>query len=370
LDAKAKVAPSVHFALRQTLQEQQMSPAAIEDYLGRLASLSRYDKPFRVVWAMLVDQGVQPQKATVAEVISVLVKLHAWSPSQARNAYSALVLFPHLQALRFHQALVPYKKLWNCNVQKYASFWSAGDVLQALAATQLKPGDVAALRDRLILCCCLLALHRGVDLSRVVRTVSMVQGQPYILLKRKGWKTFKWEQVISLPQHPGISPWHLLQAYVQATQGHCDPGGPFLLQLTPPYRPLTANTVNSITKKLLLNLGVPMSVWGAHSTRGAGVSFYKSLGLTSEQVCEIGQWKNAQAFSAHYLRLNAAQSVQDRMAHFLPRQGVHNISPGYCAQPEWSCTPGMKDTGGSDHEGEQQENGEPTPLPEKWLQEK
>jgi hypothetical protein len=335
-----------------------MSTAAIEDYLGKLTSVTRYDKPFRVVWAMLLDKGIQPQTANVAEVVSVLLQLHSMSPAQARNAYSGLVLFPHLQALRFHQALVPYKKLWNSNVQKYASFWDAGQVLQALAATQLKPGDVGALRDRLILCCRLLALHRGVDLSRVVRTVSMVQGQPYILLKRKGWKTFKWEQVISLPHHPGISPWHLLQAYVQATHGQCHPGGPLLLQLNPPYKPLTANTVNSITKKLLLKLGVPMSVWGAHSTRGAGVSFYKTLGLTSEQVCEIGQWKNVQAFSSHYLRLNAAQTVQERMADFLPRQGVHNFSPGDCAQPEWSCTPGMQDAGGSDHEGEQQVTGE------------
>ena len=43
------------------------------------------------------------------------------------------------------------------------------------------------------------------------------------------------------------------------------------------------------TKKLLTKHGIDTSEWKAHSTRGAGVLLYKNLGLTSEEVCEIGK---------------------------------------------------------------------------------
>ena len=55
---------------------------------------------------------------------------------------------------------------------------------------------------------------------------------------------------------------------------------------------LTASRIASVTNQLLRSLGVNVSVWGPHSTRGAGVTMYKSLELSSEEVCEIGQWKN------------------------------------------------------------------------------
>ena len=50
-----------------------------------------------------------------------------------------------------------------------------------------------------------------------------------------------------------------------------------------------------------------MSHWGPHSTRGAGAQMYKHLSLTSEEVFEIGKWKNTGAFSSHYLRVGAAK---------------------------------------------------------------
>ena len=69
------------------------------------------------------------------------------------------------------------------------------------------------------------------------------------------------------------------------------------------------------------------------------MSFYKRLGLSSEAVCEVGQWKNMQAFSAHYLRLNAAVSDQENIQENWGNISVHRVSPGDCAEPDWSCLP-------------------------------
>ena len=86
---------------------------------------------------------------------------------------------------------------------------------------------------------------------------------------------------------------------------------------------------------------------GAHSTRGAGVGMYKSLGLPSEQVCEIGGWKDIQSFSSHYLRLGAARGA----AASLQKNFVHRSSSQGSAEPDCSRTPGTKDTGGREQEG-------------------
>ena len=94
---------------------------------------------------------------------------------------------------------------------------------------------------------------------------------------------------MSTPDSPAISPVHLIKCHVKLTAHLVPAGSELLRQVTPPYRALVANTIGSITKKLLAKFGVSTSVWGPHSTRGAVVLNYKRLGMTSEEVCEIGK---------------------------------------------------------------------------------
>ena len=236
-----------------------------------------------------------------------IVFLNKYSPSQARNAYSAMLLVPGYDGLRFCPLLHPFKRQWNTSVPKYASFWDATPLIQRLAGLTLSPeASIKEVRDRLILVCKLLWLHRSVDLSRVLRSVSLVGGQPFIKIRRKGHNSFRWERMVHIPDFPDLSPWSLMVRYVAMTASQGTPGGPLLLSLSRPWTPLSSNSVAPLTKEMLSSFGIPVQFWGAHSTRAAGVSFYKGLGLSSEQVCDRGKWKNAEAFTAHYLRLGAA----------------------------------------------------------------
>ena len=117
--------------------------------------------------------------------------------------------------------------------------------------------------------------------------------------------------------------------------------------------------MGGITKGLMTKYGIPPNVWGAHSTRGAGVLLYKKLGLTSEEVCEIGKWKNVQAFHAHYLRLGAPQEASQKICDL-----VHNTSPEMSAEPDLSRTPLKKcfEKGGRDKEGKARRDAEVTLL--------
>ena len=265
-----------------------------------------------------------------------------------------LGITPGFEQLRVSPLLSRVKREWNHSEAKYATFWDASIFLKNLVNEPLDWASVGAVRARLIICWRLLGLHRSVDLARLQRCVSLVGSTPFVLVRQKGWRTPKWEQVLSLPSLPSVSPWHLLQAYVALTATHAAPGDLVLRSLRPPFAAVTADTVGSVTRHVLLKGGVNTRAWAPHSTRGAGVRMFKDLGMSAEEVCEIGQWKNVATFSAHYLRLDAQQVAARRVVSL-----VHNVSPRGSAEPDRSRTPtNFGELGGSDREGEAQSLGE------------
>ena len=152
-----------------------------------------------------------------------------------------------------------------------------------------------------------------------------------------------------------ISGWYLLCQYVKLTS-FLPPSSPVLRALVSPNQLLSSDRIASITKTLLGGFVIPMYMWGAHCKRGAAVQFYKNLGLSSEQVCEIGQWKNMQAFKQHYLRIGSHEVGSSSVQAF-----VHNVSHCTAAEPERSHTPPREpEGGGSDLEGEARMPCEPT----------
>ena len=169
--------------------------------------------------------------------------------------------------------------------------------------------NVQQVRDRCILVLRLFHLCRSVDLAQASRTKAPSGAEVYWLLKRKGRPRAAFEALMDLPDRE-LSPKCLLHRYVALTASVGTPGGPIFLSVNPPFNALTANSIGRITKKLLAGLGVPVSVFGPHSTRGAAVKMFKEFGLPSEVVCELGSWKNSEAFSKHYLRIGAAKTAK------------------------------------------------------------
>ena len=341
------VEPLLHSLLRKVLEGEQVPTPAVDDFLGRNPSFRRYRSALKLLWIILEKRISDPLRASVAQVAGAIILLHQFSVAQARNAYSAAVLFPAWQGLRGHPLLNKYKKEWKTGIPKYATFWDCRPALEKLLSTEC--GDLTEVRMRLVVVCRLLCLFRSVDLSNALRTVSVRDGVPYILIKRKGARTHRWERVVCLPEAENISPWHLIMRYVRMTVGHGKPGGPLLLSLKKPYVGLTADRVGSLTRQALGLLGINTTVYGPHSTRGAGVSLYKKLGLKAEEVCEIGQWTAVDDFVKHYQRLGAQDRAEEELLAW-----VHRTSLNPCAEPEVSRTPPRSETdrGGRDTEGE------------------
>ena len=367
IHAASKMAPNLYVVLRKMLQSKEVQGEIIENFLEHSPSIKRYDSAFRILWVLLSQKGLDPPKSTLEQIASGLIELHNYSPSQAKNAYSAILMLPGFYHLRFLPLLLPYKKLWNANVEKYGAFWDCTPML--LSLIQIAPPDpshpsfrlldltLPELRERLIICSRLLCLFRSNDLANLIRSASILQGNvPFIKIRRKGWKTHKWERLISIPQFPQISPWHLIRAYVHKTSKHGKPGGPLLLSLKKPYRPLSSGSIATITSNIMKRFDISPKVWGAHSTRGAGVSLYRRLGLSADEVCEIGKWKNVTSFAAHYQRLEAHHKAGEHIESL-----VHNASQWGSAEPKVSRTPRKTwfERGGRDSFGEAQSHCEP-----------
>jgi hypothetical protein len=148
---------------------------------------------------------------------------------------------------------------------------------------------------------------------------------------------------------------HLIEHYVALTPAVA--AGKQLLYSLNNSKGLLSNSIASLTKKILERHGIDSAHWQPHSTRGAGVVMYKNIGLSAEEVCEVGKWKNTQAFSTHYLRLGASQKA----AYALDKV-VHTVSPVNCAESDMTSTPGnIMKQGGMVMEDGAQRAGEPTP---------
>ena len=124
-NATNSVAPSLHHLIRSMLEKQQMSAESITLYLEKLPSLVRYQNAFNYFWSLCVNNKVDFQNASLWTIAGELLKMHKQLPHQARNAYSALLLLPGFDQLRFSSILKPCRREWNTSTPKYSTFYSA-----------------------------------------------------------------------------------------------------------------------------------------------------------------------------------------------------------------------------------------------------
>ena len=100
--------------------------------------------------------------------------------------------------------------------------------------------------------------------------------------------------------------------------------------------------------------GVAMSVYNAHSTQGVGVGMFAKLEIRLQLVCEIGSWKNIEAFTRRYSRLFAADKVGGHLGQCWNTSLVWG-----CGGSESSMTPPSDHARGTseDEQSEQEHKG-------------
>ena len=82
-----------------------------------------------------------------------------------------------------------------------------------------------------------------------------------------------------IPENPELCPWNLLKKYVHMTTAHAPEGSFAFRALAPPYKAMCANSIGSLTRQGMSQLGIDTTVWKPHSTRGAGATMLKKVGI-------------------------------------------------------------------------------------------
>ena len=173
LHEETKMAPSLHSVIRQRLLARNFTGVQIEHHLKGLGTLNRYQNAFALLFAMALPDGLTINSLLDA-FVGLLLQLHAVSPLQACNTYSALVLVRGFHDPKYHPFLKQAKKTWNRHSPQYAAFWEPVPVFMAFLNTSYDVKYIAHERICLILLWRFLLLFRSIDLSRTNRQVSSI----------------------------------------------------------------------------------------------------------------------------------------------------------------------------------------------------
>ena len=117
-----------------------------------LATIRRYEGAWQRFWNFQLAKYPQfsNKRFHASDLASVCASLPLWklalsikrfadatSIHQARNAYSAFMLFPACQQLRYEALLRPLKRKWGSSKPKYSSFYEVEPILGLMMHTPL-----------------------------------------------------------------------------------------------------------------------------------------------------------------------------------------------------------------------------------------
>ena len=126
--ALSKMAPSLSATVRKILERDQIQVQTIQAHMDRLKKNTRYDSAFKLLWGLCKAQGLDPALLSGDDIATQIALLHKFSASQARNAYSAILLIPGFLHLQHNILLRKIKKEWSTNQVKYPNFWDGSRV--------------------------------------------------------------------------------------------------------------------------------------------------------------------------------------------------------------------------------------------------
>ena len=93
-----------------------------------------------------------------------------------------------------------------------------------------------------------------------------------------------------------------LKVYLEKTSQVTNAGDSLFCSFTPPYKAVGTQTIARWTKNTMKEAGVDVSIFKAHSTRGASASGLAKMGVPLQDILCKGCWSHESTFKQFYLR--------------------------------------------------------------------
>ena len=193
---------------------------------------------------------------------------------------------------------------------RYASTWDVRTVLDYIEG--LGSNSSLSLKQLSYKLCMLLALtrpSRSADLAslQVDRCRFSPEGVTFLpatLAKqsRQG-RVLKEYFFPSFPHNRELCPVDALRHYIDSTSSlHPEGSVRLFVALVKPHNPVSSSTIARWLKGMLQQAGVDISIFGAHSVRGASSSSAVAAGMTTSDILQAADWSSESVFRKFYYR--------------------------------------------------------------------
>ena len=206
---------------------------------------------------------------------------------------------------------------------KYPALWNAEDLLNYLAGW--KVNSSSSLKDislKLVTVLICVSVQRVHTLSLIdYRCIKFETNATYIYI----FEDLKVQRqrpcfIITLPptqEDDRLQSTSLLLLYLEKTQQfrisstESNNNTKLFLSWRPPHQSVKTDTLARWIRCVLQSAGINVTVFGAHSVRGATSSFALRNNAPLESILRAGDWSRLSTFNKHYCRRNSFIPSQD-----------------------------------------------------------
>ena len=310
--------------LRQSYASRGISAEASDLMLRswREKTNSNYASSFSR-WASWCQQrGRDPLAGPIEDVVNFLAGLYSEGYQyQSLNAYRSAISSTHQYvdgaSVGNHPTVTRLLQgVFNSRPpqSRYTAFWDVGVVIQHIKG--LGANKDLSLRDLTMKTVMLLALtrpSRSADLSRLnlqlrsFKSNGVVFHPAHLAKQSRSTKPMADFFFPSFDDDPTICPMVTLRAYEGRTEDFraklsMDSRHQLFLSYVGQHTPVSSSTIARWFKTFMAEAGIDISIFKAHSVRGASCSTAVGAGVTTKDILDAADWSSEGTFQRFYCR--------------------------------------------------------------------
>ena len=302
--------------LRGKFASQSLSRAAGDLLLSswRTKSNKTYDSHFKKWVCWCTERGSDPISGPVSDVANFLADLHGEGyQSSSLNVFRSAISSVHDKVDGVEVGKHPIisrllKGAFHLRppLPRYSSTWSVDVVLQYLKG--LGPTATLSLKSlthKLVMLLALTRPSRSADLASLNLDRRRFSPEGVAFLPSRLAKQSRQGRPLveyffpSFPHDPDLCPVRTLRQYELITSPlRGSSNRALFLAMVKPHLPVASCTIAPWLKKVLEDAGIDVSIFSAHSVRGASSSAAALAGVTTNVILEAADWSTVcfQAF--------------------------------------------------------------------------
>ena len=306
--------------LRERFSDQRLSEEASRLMLAswRQKSGKSYDSQFAKWAGWCHERDIDPVSGDITGVINFLADLF-YKGYQHRSicAYRSAISSVHEKVDGHQVGSHPMVSRLLKGVfherppqPRYSTTWNVQSVTDHIETLEDNPQlGVPELTMKLTMLLALTRPSRSTDLTNLdIRfrhySPEGVTFQPMKLAKqsreKKPIKEFFFPR---FTQKPKLCPVRALEEYERRTANRRSPSeSQLLIAMIRPYKAVSSSTVARWLKAMLANSGIDVSIFKAHSVRGAATSAAANAGITTNDILNAADWSSQSIFHKFYYR--------------------------------------------------------------------